>query len=273
MKYEKEFRNKLVLRGLQPITINGYVKCMMRILNKIGTDNPTQEQLEEYVVNLYQSNYSYSHKTNTVLAIERYTEFLKAPLKFGRQKKPKHLIKNTLTEGEITQILFNCKNIREKAILSVLSYSGIRNLELCNIKTNDFDAAANTIRINQGKGLKERISYIAPQCSKIILEYLVEYPRHPEEYLFTTIKKNNKYHTGDLRKLLFVVTKRTKIQKRVYPHLMRHSLATNMLNRGANLLTIKNQLGHAFIDTTMTYINSMGYCIKNEYERFAPSYL
>jgi len=62
-------------------------------------------------------------------------------------------------------------------------------------------------------------------------------------------------------------------KKRVYPHLLRHSLATNLLHRGAHLLAIKEQLGHAFVETTMIYVHSNADHTQMQYRMYAPSYL
>jgi integrase/recombinase XerD len=95
----------------------------------------------------------------------------------------------------------------------------------------------------------------------------------PEAPLFVTIQNGNPYGTQDLRKLVHVVAKRARIQKRVWPHLFRHSLATNMLIRGAHILAIKEQLGHAFVETTMMYLHAAPTAMQCQYRFFAPSYL
>ena len=103
------------------------------------------------------------------------------------------MIRGTLTEAEITLMIAACRSVREKTILSLLAYSGLRNKEL--------------------------------------------------------------------------------IAKRVYPHLFRHSLATNMLIRGAHILAIQEQLGHAFVETTMVYLHAAPIAMQAQYRFFAPSYL
>lgn len=271
----REFEKFLfVKKGLQPITVRGYRVMIRKVLRELGTLKPTEKEIEEYVYVLYRSAYSYSHKINTVLAIEQWMDFIGRPMRCGRQKKPKMIIKSTLNESEVTRMIFCCRNSRESAILTLLAYSGIRNKELCGMRVRDIDFGSNTIRIIQGKGLKDRIVYISGQCIKSLLKYLEEYPRSEDDYLFTTVAPNgHKIYVGQaLRKLVYTVAKRAGFTKRVWPHLFRHSLATNMLNRGANLLTVKQQLGHVFIESTMIYIHSLEYGVKNEYERFVPSY-
>jgi len=275
MQNAEAFEQFLVLSGLQSITVQGYLGSAKRFTRVVG-ENPSEADVNKFVYNLYTSTYSYSHKTNTVLAIEKYMAFLGRPMQLGRQKKPKRIVKDTLTEAEVTKLIFNCKNVREKAIVALLAYSGIRNSELCNLKVKDVDLGKNQLTINQGKGLKDGKCEISPECTKILLEYLNTYeygPRLPDDYLFTTLRKNNQYHTGDLRKLIHVLGKRAKIERRIWPHLIRHSLSVNLLMRGANIFLIQKQMRHTLIETTFTYLNSIVIGLRNDYEKYAPSYL
>jgi integrase/recombinase XerD len=73
--------------------------------------------------------------------------------------------------------------------------------------------------------------------------------------------------------MLVALAGRAKLGKRLFPHLLRHSLATNLLNRGASLIMIKDQLGHAFIESTMIYATSMPFRIRSEYDFFKPAYM
>lgn len=266
----KEFEKFLCIhKGLQPITIKGHLGAIKRI-SRNGLSCKTAEQ---FVFDLYQSNYSHSHKSSQVKSIEYWFEFLGQPIKFARQRKPKPLIKQTLTEAEVTRLLFCCKNIREKAIVALLAYSGVRPKELVNIRLQDLDFGTNELRVVQGKGMKDGVIYVSASCSKIIIEYLSKHPKNPEELLFTTFDGLRPFNQWALRKLIKFLTRRARITKRVYPYLLRHSLASSMFHRGADLLTVKAQLRHVFLETTELYIHSIGYCPKNNYERFVPSYL
>jgi len=269
----EKFEMFLVIRvGLMPVTVKSYVGAIKRIIKVVG-ENPDVYTLEKFVNELYTSDFSYHHKLNTVLALERYMEFLGRPIKFARQRKPKPIIKNTLTEAEVTKLIFSCKTSREKALVSLLAYSGIRNQEICDLKVVDFLVTQNAIRILKGKGLKDGLSEIAPECSYTIMEYLRDFPRGPNEYLFSTLQKNNKMATGDVRKMVKKIGLRAKIEKRVYPHLLRHSLTANMLLRGADIISLKNQLRHSWLETTLHYANSIVFVQKNLYQKFVPSYI
>lgn len=262
----------VVRKGLQEVTVNGYVGSYKRMSDVLG-DYPEIEQVEKYIFAMYTSEYSYSYKLNTMLGVEKYMEFIGRPIKFGRQKKPRPIIKNTLTEAEITTMIFNCRDIRQKALLSLLAYSGIRNLEICKLKVQDVLITQNAIRVINGKGLKDGVSQIAPECTEILIKYLNEFPRGQDDYFFTTLQKKNRLSTGDVRKWVKVIARRADIKKRVFPHLFRASMTANMLLRGADIISLKNQLRHAWLETTLSYANSIVFVEKNQYQKFCPSYL
>jgi len=268
----EDFKKFLFIKkGLQEVTVLGYIEGIKRLEKKLG-EKPSNSQIEEYIYQMYNSTYSYSYKTNTALAIEHYTEHLGRPLKLGRQKKPRTIIKDTLTEAEITKMIFCCKNLKEKAIISLLAYSGIRNKELCDLRVENFDCNRNQIRVLQGKGLKDGISQISAHCSKILQQYIYEFDLDEEDFMFYTYQ-GNQYTSWALRKRVKVISARAKIVKRVYPHLFRHSLSVNMLIRGADIVSLKNQLRHSLLDTTLHYLNSIVLGERNNYERYEPSYL
>jgi integrase/recombinase XerD len=260
-------------QGLGEVTISGYLRILKKFLRECETDKPTHKQIDQYIVGLRKNNYSYSHIVNSSLAIEWYMRFIKNPIKLGRPRKPRPIIQNTLNEAEIVRIILATKNIREKAIITLLAYSGIRNKELCNLKVKDFDLVNDQIRVLGGKFNKDRIAYINGDCVKIITEYLKEYPRVDSEFLFTALVSKKKYNGMALRKLCIKLARLAKIEKRVFPHLFRHSLATNLLNRGAQLVTVQNVLGHSFIESTMVYAKSFPQRTKTEYNNYCPCYI
>jgi len=263
----------LVSKGIGFVTLRGYNGSVKRLVKHLQTLTPTHGQIIDYVAKMYEKSYSYSHIVNTSLAIEWYMTFINNPIKLGRPKKPRHIIKDTLTEAEVTMLIHSAKNIREKAIITLLAYSGIRNKELCRMKVNEINFGDNTLMVLEGKGRKDRRINISGDCTRILIEYLNSFPRKENDYLFTTLRLNHRYDQNDLRKLVHVLARRAKLNKRVYPHLLRHSLATNLLKRGANLYLIKEQLGHVFLETTMVYLRSFPQRIQNEYNLYIPSYI
>lgn len=195
------------------------------------------------------------------------------PIKLGRPKKPRHLIRGTLSESEITLLIAAARTLRERAMIATLAYAGLRNRELCRLRVHDVDLGGQTLHIQATKTQKDRYTHIAAPCVTLLAEYIRERSGKPSDLLFVCLRSGRPYVQQNLRKLVRTAARRANLTKRVYPHLLRHSLATNLLHRGAHLLAIKEQLGHAFIETTMIYIHSAPELTQMQYRMHAPSYL
>jgi site-specific recombinase XerD len=79
---------------------------------------------------------------------------------------------------------------------------------------------------------------ISAECTKVLIDYLREQPKQDDDRLFTTLARSNPLAPGDVRKLMRTLARRAGTRRRVYPHLLRHSLAANLLNRGAGLMIL-----------------------------------
>lgn len=263
----------MVDRGLSKVTAGGYCRTVSLSLRRMKKFIPRYPQIKEHIGWMYDKKYSYSHIVNTSLGLEHYTRYKGEVVKLARPKKPKRLIKDVLTESEVSRLLLAAKNIRAKAMLCLLSYSGVRNQELCNIRLEDVDLGGNQVTIRDGKNRQDGIVNISTDCTRVLIEYLRAHPREKNEFLFTTLVKKNQLNTRDVRKTLRITAARANIGRRIYPHLLRHSLATNLLNRGASLMMIQQQLRHRFIESTMIYVISRPIRNRSEYDFYKPAYM
>lgn len=265
-----------VMKGIGDICTDSYCQAIKRFIKQTGIEKPTEADAIKYLMTFYESKKSYSHIVNTSLAIERFSEYNGNPFRLGRPRKPKRVIKDTLTEQEIARMFVFGRNIREKTLLAVLAYTGIRNLELCRLKVKDINFNDQTVFVSSGKGDKDGIMCISPACLEIIREYLKQYPRGEEQTLFFSIalnKAQDELKTEAVRKHIKNLARRAGITKRVYPHLLRHSLAINMLLHGADIYTVQQQLRHSDITTTLVYVYSNAKIMNNRYQIFAPNYI
>lgn len=266
----------IVEKGIGNVCTESYCGAIKRFINATGIEAPTKDDAIKYIMGFYATNKSYSHIVNSCLALERYTEFLGIPLKLGRPRKPRKIITGTLGEIEIARMFASCKNVREKTILGVLAYTGVRNLELCRLLVKDIDFHNNMVFVKGGKGHKEGLVFISPACTDVIKEYLLIYKRKEEQTLFFSVARNRKedcLQTSAVRKIIKRIARRAGIQKRVWPHLFRHSLAMNMLLKGCDIYSIREQLRHSYIDTTLVYVHSNPQVMQNRYQIFCPNYI
>lgn len=274
MQELSDFKKYLVLNyALRDVTIKGHIGNIRRMLENIDNIDPEKKEVTNYVYEIRNSNKSSSHQCNNISSIEKYMDFKKKLVRYAKPKRNKKLITETLTEAEISRIFQATKNIKELAMISILAYSGIRNRSFCNIKLKDIDFGNNQIIIRKVKGRKEYVANISSECINILLKYLEIYKKKQDDFLFTTKLRNKKYKQADIRKFVITLSERARINKKVYPHLFRHSLASNMLNRGANIILIKEQLGHDWLQSTENYLCCFPSRIKSEFEIYKPSYM
>ena len=270
----KKYQQHLVVdHGIGRNTVDGYARSLSIALRRMRKFAPKPAEIKQHILWMHTRNYSYSHIVNTSIAIEHYAKQRGITIKIGRPRKPRRVIKDILTESEVSRIIQSARNLREKAIVCLLAYSGMRNREVCNLMVRELDLGSNRVIVLAGKNKKDRIINISSDCTKELIEYLKSYTRSENDFLFTTLSRRNQLTPGDLRKILRTVAARQLGTRRVYPHLLRHSLATNLLNRGASLITIKDQLGHVFYESSLVYVNSTAFRNRSEYEYYKPAYM
>jgi len=195
-KQIRKFVNHLIVyRTLSDSTINLYSKMISNILKNFNTVIPSHKMIQDHIISIKKVPYSSNYIRNIIVAIEIYMQYIKHPIKLARPNKDKKILEEILTEAEVSVLLASTKNIREKAIMSLLAYSGARNREVCNIKVKNVDFEKNQINIVTGKGGKSRVCPITTSCINVLSEYLNKYPRSQDSYLFTTIRHDKHYST------------------------------------------------------------------------------
>lgn len=200
---------------------------------------------------------------------KRNVEFNPYFLKMDSIKKDKKLVEylsiNEMKELLNVTISNDYKtNLRNCLIVSLLYSSGIRNSELVNIKVSDLDIDNDCFKV-LGKGNKERICFINPSCKKTLLEYLEVYSIK-EGYLFLN-KFNKPLTTRTIENIVKEMGKQLTVPKDIYPHMIRHSFATHLLNNGLDIRIIQVMLGHESIASTQVYSHVSLKDLQNIYYR------
>lgn len=162
-------------------------------------------------------------------------------------------IPQILTIAEVKNVINKTKNIKHKAILSVLYYSGVRSDELLNIKIENINGSDCEIHIQSGKGGKDRIIPVPESLIELLRVYYKKYK--PKTYLFSGQIKINKYSYESLNKVVKQALRRAHIIKRITCHSFRHSRATHLLSNGVDTKTIQEFLGHKNITSTEIYLH------------------
>ncbi|GAC1358218.1 MAG: tyrosine recombinase XerC [Vulcanimicrobiaceae bacterium] len=189
-------------------------------------------------------------------------------------KAPKRLPK-VLSEAETAKLLrtvvagkTDTQRLRDIAIMEVLYASGIRRAELVGLNLADVDLDRHLMRVI-GKGDKQRMVFINQAASDAIRQYLSVRPRSADDALFLSRRKTRLSH----RQAWVVFTTFAKLSgltQHVTPHTMRHSFATHLLENGADIVTIKELLGHESLSTTQIYTNVSLEHMRRSYEDAHP---
>ena len=144
---------------------------------------------------------------------------------------------------------------RDRAMLSVLVFTGMRRGELLALRTGDADLSARTVRIQKGKGRKARIVPLLPRVCEALNDWLEFRPVCRHGCLFTT-SRGNRIHPSRMQVIWKRTLKASGITRPgVSLHTLRHSAATLMLQNGVDLVCIQQLLGHARLDTTAIYLH------------------
>ena len=254
-------------------------------LEELEYENIVYEDLRYYLVYLKDkkknSNSSIDRKISALRGFYKYLINLKilevnpfdivsGPKK--EKKLPRYFEYNELEE------LFNSVDIssvigrRDRLILELLYATGVRVSEMVEIKVSDIDISNRNINII-GKGNKERIVKFGEYCLDAINDYLDNsYNKlniNNINYLFLN-SRGSKLTDRGVRYILDNLIKETSLNKKISPHMLRHSFATHLLNNGADLLTVQKLLGHESIKATQVYTHVSTDRLKEVYFKSFP---
>lgn len=167
---------------------------------------------------------------------------------FARREKKLPVV---LSPDEVVQFLKAVKSKKHKTILMTTYATGLRILETTRLKVSDIDSRRMTIRVQQGKGKKDRYVMLSNKLLIILRDYWKEY--QPASWLFYGKTKNDPISTATARQVCRLASYESGLKKRVTPHILRHSFATHLLESGTNLRTIQILLGHKSPSSTAVY--------------------
>ena len=191
------------------------------------------------------------------------------------KRLPKAILSQDEVERVLKQTLLSEDAIRDRAMLETLYASGIRRAELTNLKLDDIDLEQHTLMVREGKGKKDRLLPISSRAAEWINRYLIDIrPNVVVEpdygYLFLN-HKGQALTPHQLSDRVRNYLERAGIKKPGACHLFRHTMATLMLENGADIRFIQAMLGHADISTTQIYTQVSIKKLKDVYERTHPT--
>lgn len=249
------------LDGLSDNTLNNYKRYLMKFAQIIQKD---LENITSMDIRIYLAAYAKSGAKNSSVAtvISIFKSFfnwlsnndyiLKSPMNTIKTTKTEKYLRKALTQEELEMLRVSCKTTREHALVEFFYSTGCRLDEVQKLNKSDIDWSNKSVLVF-GKGKKERQVYLNAKAKIHLWEYFNS-RRDQHEALFVTERQPyNRLSHRMMQQVFNVLGKRAGLQKRVYPHLLRHTTATSMLNNGASLAEVQKYLGHSSPSTTQVY--------------------
>lgn len=156
-----------------------------------------------------------------------------------------------VNKDEFVKMFMVCENDKHRAIISLMFDAGLRVSEVCDLKILDIDSSNMLINVKQAKGKKDRKVKLTVPLLTILRDYFIKY--NPVIYLFNGQGENAQYSVRSCQEVVKQLTSKAGISKGFTPHKMRHGFAMTLLENGATLSEIGNQMGHNSEETTKIY--------------------
>ena len=156
-----------------------------------------------------------------------------------------------LSHEEVARLLAYAPGLKYKAALGIAYGAGLRASEVVNLRVSDIDSERMVIRVEQGKGRRDRYAMLSPQLLDVLRAWWLE--GRPTTWLFPGQDPLQPLSARQLNRACHAAVEAAGIKKRVSPHTLRHSFATHLLEQGADIRVIQVLLGHAKLDTTALY--------------------
>lgn len=268
-KYLKDYLDYLEIEKNRSLkTRANYERYLKVFIKKTNVQSPSD--INEEVVRKFRLDLSRSgiKKITQVYYIIALRNFLKFLIKRGVKVLPPDVIElpkvsradiEVLSYEELERLLKapqgnDLRTLRDRAILETLFSTGLRLSELCNL-TRFIDLKQGEISV-RGKGDKIRVVFLSERAKNAIIEYLKKRD-DALEFLFVSLDKKGrvigKITPRAVQRMVDHYAKKAGIPKRVHPHILRHSFATDLLINGADLRSVQALLGHSNISTTQIY--------------------
>ncbi len=272
-------------KNRSPKTRENYERYLRKFLRFSLAKSPkdiTESVVREFRLALARREIKRITQSYYVIALRNFLKYLArrdikvlAPEKIELPKIPQRQIE-VLEYGDLERLLAapkgkDLRSLRDKAILETFFSTGLRLAELCGL-SRYLDLKRGEVSV-RGKGDKLRVVFLSDSAKKAIQNYLAK-RTDAEERLFVSINKSGKVigkiTPRAVERLIASRAKEAGIAKKIHPHQLRHSFATDLLINGADLRSVQELLGHANIATTQVYTHLTSEHVREVYERAHP---
>ena len=250
------------MRKLEPKTQDAYVRAVRKLAAFLGRspDTATVEDLRSFQLHLVDTGASPITLNTTLTGLKFFFDITLGQGELMAKMQPVKVPRTlpvVLSPQEVARLLGAARNVKHQAALSVAYGAGLRVSEVIALKVGDVDSQRMTLRVEQGKGAKDRYAMLSP----VLLQRLRTWWRigHaqgkilPGGWLFPGLDPMDPLTPRQLNRAVHDAAEAAQIGKRVTPHTLRHSFATHLLERKVDIRVIQVLLGHKKLETTSIY--------------------
>jgi integrase/recombinase XerD len=247
----------MALRGFAPKTCSAYLSWVRRLIQfcRVVPDQLTNEHVRAFLLHLTQERKLAFSTFNQALNAARFffLEVLKRPFVVEglRYQKPPRRLPVVMNDEEVSRLLAAAVSLRDRALLETAYATGMRVSEVTRLLITDLDSGRMAIRVDQGKGRKDRYVMLSPSLLETLRAYWRE--SKPKGFLFPGVGENKPLCISAAQKAFDRARLQAGIKKPVSFHTLRHSFATHLIESGTSVRTIQALLGHRSLQTTERY--------------------
>jgi integrase/recombinase XerD len=258
----QQFIRELVIRGMSPKTQDAYVRAV-RDLAKHYHKTPdlvSDDEIKDYLFHLVQEKHLAASSVNVAVSgmrsfydfvLHRQCEHLGQILPRTRKdiRRPR-----VYSIAELERLFMSgCQHPKHRMFLMTVYGGGLRLGEACRLQPRHIDSARMQIRVEEGKGRKDRYTLLSPR----LLGELRDYYRlfRPKEWLFFGRDRSQPLPSATGQKIFYTAQERAGLPDKGGIHSLRHSFATHLLESGVEITVVQRLLGHSSLSTTSTYLH------------------
>lgn len=250
------------LRRLNPKTQSAYVRAVCNFTRFLGRspDTATVEELRNYQLHLVDCGTSPMSLNAAISGLKFFFDVTLERGELMAKMQPVRVPQRlpvVLSPAEVGRLIAACGNLKHQTALSLAYATGLRASEVVALKVGDIDSERMTVRVEQGKGRKDRYALLSP----VLLERLRVWWRVARAqgkmldggWLFPGLNPVESLSTRQLNRAIHAAALAADIDKRVSMHTLRHCFATHLLEQKVDIRVIQTLLGHKKLETTVTY--------------------
>ena len=259
----KKMKEDMRMRNFAKYTYDSYLgktKDIMKYFGEKKLEELTTEELREFLLKYLKEERKLADRSiNYYNSIIRFIYEVTLDKVLNKKQLPMRKQKKTvykvLTKEELSTF-FNCiDNFKFKTIFMLVYGSGLRIGEVANLRVEDIDSKKMRIFVREGKGNKERYTILPKQSLEMLRTYWSKYRQHKRRGRIFLSETGKAITVGVIRKHFRKYRRKAKINEKVTVHTLRHNFATDLIERGATLIQVKELMGHSNIRSTMAYVH------------------